>query len=407
MGVFAYKGINRSGKSVSGTIDAENLKSARSKLRKLDIFPTTLNAGEASSSLRHTAISQYFQRVSVAEIANMTRQLSTLIGANVPLVDSLAALVEQIENPKLRNALSGIKEKVVEGAKLSDSMRAYPKFFGDLYISMISAGEASGALDLVLKRLADFTEAQAHLKSKVIGAVTYPVVMAVVAIGLMFFLMVGVVPKIVKIFTTNKVALPTITNLLVKFSTFLQSYWWLALLLLAILIFVALKYKAKPKGKYQFDKLSLKLPIFGELFKMIALSRFSRTLSTLLSSGVPLVKALDIVKNVVANAVLTEVIENTKVAVKEGEPIASSLGKSEYFPPLVVRMIAIGEKTGQLEPMLERVADAYDTQVETRVSTLTTLLEPLIILTMGGIVAFIVLSILLPILKLNQLTRRK
>ncbi len=406
MPVFSYKGIDAAGKKVSGIVDSENLKAARAKLRKSNIFPTDVKEGSVGGGGGGAlSFSRYFKKVKVGDLANMTRQLSTLINANIPLVDALGALVEQIENPVLKPALSEIRERVREGSRLADAMRQHPRIFADLYLNMVSAGEVSGALDTVLLRLADFTEGQAKLQSKVKGALTYPVVMGVVGAALMSFLLVFVVPKITKIFEDTKAVLPLPTRILVGVSNFVQNYWYLIILAVIGITYGIKRYKNKPNGRKFFDKMSLKMPIFGEMFRMIAISRFCRTLSTLLKAGVQLMPSLDIVKGIVNNVILTEVIEETRISVKEGESIAEPLRRSGQFPPLVTHMIAIGEKTGELETMLEKVANTYDDQVDTKVSTLTTLLEPLMIVVMGGVVAAIVLSILLPILKLNQLAR--
>jgi general secretion pathway protein F len=384
--------MDAAGKKVSGIIDADNLKTARQKLRKLKIFPTEVNEGSAGAKAIGGGfdLKRFTEKVKVTDVANMTRQLSTLLNANVPLVDSLSALVEQIENPKLKSA---------------DSMRADPDMFGDLYINMVGAGEISGALDTVLARLADFTESQAQLQSKVKGALTYPLVMGVVGVALMGFLLIFVVPKIVKIFEDTKATLPLPTKILIGISHFVSSYWYIVIIVGVGLYIGIKKWKATPKGRLWFDSMSLKVPIFGEMFRMIAISRFCRTLSTLTKSGVQLMQSLEIVKGIVSNVVLEQVIEDTRNSVKEGESIAEPLRKSGQFPPLVTHMIRIGEKTGSLESMLERVADNYEDQVDTKVSTLTTLLEPLMIVVMGGVVSAIVLSILLPILKLNQIAR--
>ncbi|MCE9624218.1 MAG: type II secretion system inner membrane protein GspF [Deltaproteobacteria bacterium] len=382
----------------------------RAKLRKINVFPTEVNEGGAGGSTTATSgggftLKKFFSKPKVSDIANMTRQLSTLINANIPLVDALSALVEQIEQPVLKSALSEIREKVREGVRLADAMRSYPHIFGDLYLNMVHAGEISGALDTVLARLADFTEGQARLTSKVKGALTYPLVMGVVGVTLMSFLLVFVVPKIAKIFEDAKATLPLPTRVLLGISGFLQHYWYVALIVVAAAFYAFKKFKAKPNGRRFLDKMSLRMPIFGDMFRMIAVSRFCRTLATLMGAGVQLMPSLDIVKGVVDNVILTEVIEETRNSVKEGESIAEPLKRSGQFPPLVTHMIGIGEKTGELEVMLEKVANTYDDQVETKVSTLTTLLEPLMIVVMGGVVAAIVLSILLPILKMNQMVK--
>ncbi|MCB1214930.1 MAG: type II secretion system inner membrane protein GspF [Deltaproteobacteria bacterium] len=410
MAVFSYKGMDARGKKVSGIIDADNLKAARIKLRKLQIYPTSVNEGSSAASKSTSAggksrfnLQKYLNKVKVAELAQMTRQLSTLLNANVPLVDALGALVEQTDQEKLKSALGDIREKVKEGSRLASAMKLHPDVFGDLYINMVHAGEVSGALDTVLSRLADFTENQARLTSKVKGAMIYPVIMALVGIILMSFLLVFVVPKIVKIFEDAEATLPLPTRILIGVSDFIAGYWYLVIILVVGAFFLYKRYYATPKGRYKVDGLRLKMPVFGPIFRMMAVGRFCRTLSTLTNSGVQLMTGLDIVKGVVNNVVLTEAIEETRNSVKEGESIADPLKRSGQFPPMVTHMIRIGEKTGALEAMLERVADTYEEQVDTQVSSLQALMEPVMIVVMGGVVGAIVLSIILPILNMNKL----
>ncbi len=405
MPVYEYKGIDAKGKKLSGVIDAENEKAGRLKLRRTGIFTTdiVLEGSRKGLSFSGDVKLRLLQRVKTTELAYMTRQLATLLGANIPLVDSLGALQEQIENPLLRKAISQIKDKVVEGRRLGDAMKSFPDIFNDLYVSMIQAGEASGALEQVLARLADFTEYQALLKSKVNSAMMYPIMMACVGTALMLYLLIKVVPKIVAVFDDAKAILPLPTRIVMAASNFMQHYWIVLIVLAAVGFYFFRKYSKTPSGKFRLDTWSLKAPIFGELFRKIAISRFSRTLATLLRSGVQLLSALEIVKHVVNNSVLTEVIERTKHSVKEGESIAEPLKRSGEFPPMVTHMVAVGEKTGALEVMLEKVADSFDNEVDGVVSTLTTLLEPIMILVMGGVVTFIVLAILLPILKMSSL----
>lgn len=404
---FTYKGINTQGKNTSGVIDAESEKAARLKLRKIGVFPTEVGIeGSRKGGLRlkgDVDFGKYFQKVSGKDLAIMTRQMSTLLAAHIPLVDTLSALLEQTQNPKLKSALGSIKESVVQGGRLSDAMAAHPKIFSTIYISMVGAGEASGALEVVLQRLADLTEKQAALKSKITGALMYPLIMSLVGVSLMSFLLVYVVPKVTKIFEDQKATLPIPTKILIAVSHTLANYWYLVLLVVVLLVYGTKRYLKTKKGRTQYDRLSLRLPIFGKLFRLVAVSRFSRTLATMLGSGVQLLRAMDIVKNVMENTLLIEAIENTKNSVREGESIAEPLKRSGHFPPLVTHMISIGEKTGELETMLIRVADSYDVQVDNMVGTMTTLLEPIMILVMGGVVSFIVMSILLPILQLNQI----
>ena len=405
---FAYKGIDGKGKTASGHIDADSEKGARAKLRKIGIFPTEIGVQGAKRkggfSLNASVdLGKYFQSVSGKDLATMTRQMSTLIGAQIPIVDTLSALAEQSQNPKLKTILNAVKEQVIQGVRLSDALAQHPKVFSTIYISMVSAGEAAGAMDVVLQRLAELTEKQAALKSKIIGALMYPLIMALVGITLMGFLLVYVVPKVTKIFEDTKATLPLPTKILIVISHTLSNYWYVVILVVALMVYGFRRWLKTTKGRFLYDKMSLKMPIFGKLFQLVAVSRFARTLSTMLASGVQLLKAMEIVKNVVENTVLMQTIEETRTSVREGESIAEPLRRSGHFPPLVTHMIAIGEKTGELEKMLVRVADSYDQQVDTMVGTLTTLLEPIMILVMGGVVSFIVMSILLPILQLNQL----
>ncbi len=409
MPAFQYKGVDAAGKTVSGTIEAESERAARLKLRKGQIFPTRLSEegkGGFSISLdQDVSILKSLRRVKVVEIAEMTRQLATLLGANIPLVDSLATLADQLENPILRSAVGQVKDKVREGARLADAMRAHPDVFSDLYVQMVRAGEASGALDTVLTRLADFTEGQASLRSKVKGALTYPLIMMSVGFLLVVFLLVGVIPEITKIFDDAKVALPLPTRFLLAVSGFMQSYWYLFLVFIPLLFYGFRRFKRHPKGRFFLDRTSLKVPVFGEIFHLTAISRFARTLSTLLSSGVQLLPAMDIVKEIVQNLLLRDAVAQAMTNVKEGESLGEPLRRSGLFPPIVIQMIRVGEKTGALEAMLDRVADNYDTRINTKLSALTSLLEPVIIVVMGLVVAFIVLSVLLPMLKLNQVLK--
>lgn len=407
MPVYQYVGIDQKGKRATGMVDADSERAARFKLRRQGVFPTTLTAqGRASAPQKigmNFDVSKLLNRVKVRDVAIMTRQLSSLLNAGIPLVESLEALTEQLENAKLKAILTEVREEVVAGGKLSDSLGKHPNIFGDLYINMINAGEASGALDVVLMRLADFTEGQAALRSKVIGAMVYPVIMTVVGVALLSMLLVYVVPKVTKIFEDMNEALPLPTRLLMAVSGMLQHYWYLILLGIPVVILAIRKLMRTPKGRAWWDAKSLKIPLFGKLQLMIIVSRFARTLATLLASGVPLISAMDITRNLVTNTKLRKVIEKTRDEVREGQSMAEPLMRSGEFPPIVTRMIAVGERTGELEKMLERVADNYDTEVDTTVSTLTTILEPVMILVMAGVVSFVVMSILLPILKMNQL----
>jgi general secretion pathway protein F len=298
-----------------------------------------------------------------------------------------------------------VREKVVEGGTLADALKAHPRVFNELYVNMVRAGEASGALHIVLMRLADYTERAAALRGKVRAALTYPTLMALFACVILFFLLSYVVPKITRIFTETQAELPWITQVLLGISDLAQRYWWVVVLLV-VAATVAVRVSLRtPAGRLRFDRGTLRMPYFGKLLKKVALARFARTLSTLLDGGIPLLQSLDIVKNVVNNVVLRNAIEDGRNSIREGQSIAEPLRRSGLFPPLLVHMIAVGEKSGELESMLARAADTYDSEVESSVNALSSILEPVIIIMMGGVVLFIVLAILLPIVGLTDLVR--
>jgi general secretion pathway protein F len=342
-----------------------------------------------------------FTGVSSQDLAIATRQLATLIAAGIPLVEGLTALVDQIEHPRLKRIMGVVKQKVNEGSSLADALAEHPKVFSALYVNMIRAGESSGALDVVLVRLADLTESQAQLRNKIIGAMLYPAIMVVVGIAIVGILFVVVIPKVTKIFDDMNVTLPWTTRILIGVSSFARDYWYLVLILVPAAVFGFRRFIRSPRGRQWWDRAQLRAPIFGELIRMLALSRFAKTLATLLASGVPLLTAMDIVRNIVNNSTLADVIDHARDAIREGESIAAPLKRSGQFPPLVYHMIAIGERSGQLEEMLQNVAKSYEAQVEMRVGALTSLLEPVMIVAMGGGVAFVVFSILMPIMQLN------
>jgi general secretion pathway protein F len=413
MPVYAYKGLNEKGRNVGGIIDADSPKTARIKLRRSGIFPTDLaetrerpGAAAASTGSRFSVdLSAMFERMTPQDLALMTRQLATLVGAGLPLVECLGALVEQVDSPRQKKMLSQVRERVVEGGTLADSMKAHPSVFNDLYVNMVRAGEASGALDLVLIRLAEYTERAAALRAKVRSALTYPVFMGAASMAILFFLLSYVVPKVTRIFEETHAQLPTMTIILLAISGFLQHYWWVIVILVFAIVLAVRVSNRTPAGRLRFDRLTLRIPYFGKVLKKVALARFARTLTTLLLGGIPLLQALDIVKHVVSNMVLTNAIEDGRNSIREGHSVADPLKKSGLFPPLLVHMIAVGEKSGELESMLARAADAYDGEVEASVSALSSIIEPMLVIFMGGVVLFIVMAILLPIFELNQLVK--
>ncbi len=406
MPVFEYKALTAGGKTVEGLREADSPKALRAVLRREDVFLTEV-LGEKqvkAQQAREVNVRRWvLGRVSATHLAIATRQLAVLVGAGIPLVEALTALVDQVEHERLKRVLGDVKQRVNEGAALADALAAHPRVFSTLYVNMIRAGEHSGALEVVLVRLSDFTESQARLRSKILGTMTYPIAMVGIGSVIVGILFSVVIPKITKIFEDTQAALPWNTRALIAFSSFVHGYWWALAALAALAIWGFLRWRRTPAGRARWDRAVLRTWVFGPLIRQIAIGRFARTLSTLLKSGVPLLTAMDIVKNIVGNTRLAEVIEQAREAIKEGESIAAPLKRSGEFPPLVYHMVAIGERSGALEEMLGNVADAYEDQVETTVGALTSLLEPLMIVGMGVVVAFIVFSVLMPILQINNL----
>ena len=360
MPVFEYKALDSAGKTIRGMLEADSPKTLRSQLRKDNKFLTEVvgqsesrnpskGGAPAASGSREVSLGKLARgRITTDDIAITTRQLATLLGAGVTLVEALTALVDQVEKERLKIILSDVKGRVNEGSSLADALGVHQKVFGSLYVNMIRAGEHSGALDTVLLRLADFTESQSKLQQKIIGTMTYPAIMVLVGVGILTLLMVVVIPKVTKIFTTMKATLPWTTRLLIWASNFLQDWWFIIFPVLGLVIYALTSYFRSPKGRPVWDRFALKAPVFGGLLRMLAISRFARTLATLLKSGVPLLTAMDITKAVVTNSILSAVVEKARDAISEGESIATPIKRSGEFPPLVYHMISIGERSGQL-----------------------------------------------------------
>jgi general secretion pathway protein F len=404
MAVFQWQGIDKAGRSQKGVRDADNARVVRVLLRKDGILATVIEEESVARSrtAREVNLLQMFQRISATELALLTRQLATLLHAGVPLVEALSALIEQVEKPQARNTLTQIRDKVNEGISFAEALRAHPKVFEPLYVNMVAAGEASGTLDVVLARLADFLDAQSQLKGKVISALFYPAFMALFGFGVVCLMMVVVIPKVSSIFADFGQALPWNTRLLMFVSNLFINYWWLLLGTAGLATYIFLRWFNSVSGRATWDRRILGVPFVGKLQMMIAVARFSRTLATLLSSGVSLLTALDIARNVLGNTELMRVIEEARTSIREGESIAAPLKRSGRFPPIMIHMIAIGERSGELEAMLHHVATAYDNQVAVRLQTMTSMLEPLMIVLMGGITGGMALSILMPLMQINE-----
>ena len=334
---------------------------ARLHLKKQGIYITELKnkAQEKRSSSGLVAMSK--KTVGVKDISMMTRQLATLLKANIPLVDSLTAVSEQVENKVLAEAMAEIKNMVKEGAPLYKSLQKYPRIFNKIYTSLCEAGESSGTLDMILIRLAEFTESQSELSSRIKSAMIYPVILVLLSMGILGFLFVNVIPKIVSVFdSTPELTLPWFTLAMIDMSDFISAYWYILLISFVLSYLVFLNWKRSPSGKTRWDGLVLRMPLIGKLTRLVAVSRFAQTLATLLNGGVPMISSMNIVRNVVNNDVLARAIDNARDNISEGESIAGPLKKSQQFPPLVIHMINIGEKTGELEVMLTQVSESYE-----------------------------------------------
>lgn len=408
MPVYEYTALDQGGKNVNGIIDADSPVAARQKLRGSGIFPVDVKETTArprAIGRGPVSVSSLFKRVRPGEVSVATRQLSILLGAGVPLVGSLEALIAQITNPLFKKIVAQVKESVNEGNSLAFALSRHPKIFSNVYINMVRAGEASGSLDLVLDRLADLGEHQEALKGRFKAALAYPVFMLFVGGLVLFFLVTFVVPEMTAVFKDMQQTLPLPTVVLIRVSDFLKSFWWLVLVFLAAGFFAARQFVKTPKGRYVWDQVQLRFPILGPVVQRVILARFGRTLGSLLHSGVPLISAMQIVRNIVNNAIIADVLDGAVEEIQAGKSLASPLAQSKWFPSIVIQMIFVGEQSGELEAMLGKIAETYEREVESQTMAMTAMLEPIMILGMGLIVGFIVVAILLPLFEMNQMIR--
>ncbi|MGH7880396.1 MAG: type II secretion system F family protein, partial [Candidatus Binataceae bacterium] len=380
MPVFAYRGLAPSGRNVGGVIDADSARTARGKLRELGIFPTELTA-EADAAAQARAARQWLptlrRRIPAPELALLTRQLSTLLGAGVQLVEALGTLAEQSTRPHVKRMLSQVRERVREGSSLADALVVHPEIFSDLYIGMVRVGEAAGALEPVLDRLADYSERQSEFVGKVRGALTYPVIMIVAGSLIMGFLVTYVIPQVATIFEQQHAALPLMTRVLIRLSTILSDDW-LIIIIATVAAAAGVMFGFSTRaGRRFYDRWVLRMPYLGPTVTRIICARFARTLATLLESGVQLMPALTAVKRVITNGLLADAVEQSRDSIREGHGMGQTLQRSGLFPPLLIEMIKVGERSGELEQMLQRVADNYEREVDASLAQLTTLLGPL------------------------------
>lgn len=410
MPVYQYQGYRNDGGAATGIVDAENIKVARLKLRKEGVYPTNVvEQGQPSTRAQTQSLATSGRSLgrsstlTANDLALLTRQFATLLVAGLPLVEALGVLVDQSEKKPIKALLADIREQIRGGKALSAVLETYEKDFSPIYVHMVRAGEASGALDQILFRLAEFLEKQQALRTKVTNAMLYPVIMLVIGTVILFFLITFVVPKITQVFAQQKQALPWPTVALMSTSQFFSDYWMVLVGLVVGGLYATRRFIRTGRGRMVADRLTLKLPLIGEVARMVSISRLTSTLSTMLASGVQLLEALDVSKRVMNNRVLEETVESARQNIREGETIADPLKRSGEFPALVTHMIAVGERSGDMEEMLRRVSHIYDGEVERVITRLTSLMEPIMILVMGVIVFFIVVAILLPIFEMGQM----
>jgi len=408
MPVFEYTALDDRGKSTSGIIDAEGAQAARQKLRTSGIFPVSIKETQEAQPKQETGtfgLSSRFSRVKPVEVAMMTRQLATLIGAGFPLVSALDALIPQTKSHGFKKIMAQIKNLIVEGNSFARALSNFSGQFSPLYVNMVRAGETSGTLEIVLERLAEITEKQQALKNRVQTALAYPIFMLIIGTAVLFILLIYIVPSITSIFAEMDQVLPTPTRVLIFLSDFFKSYWWGIFIIVAAAAVFFHRMRKTDKGRYWIDKSMLMLPGIGVLVKKLAVARFARTLGSLLENGVSMLIALDIVKNIAGNRLIADSVETSAIEVGKGQGLGVALSGSGIFPQLSIQMIQVGEQSGQLETMLTKISDVFENEVELTILRLTSYLEPVMILVMGSIVAFIVLSICLPIFEMNQLIR--
>lgn len=408
MPVYAYKGVTQAGRAAKGFVDAESQRAARAKLRRDGVFVTDFSESSAQRAKSRRAeehaprrFSFALQRgVSTLELALATRQLATLVGAGIPLVEALGALTEQVEGTRLKSVIGAVRDRVNEGVTLADAMAA-SGVFSDLFVSMVRAGEAGGALEQVLERLAAYLEGQVRLQNRVMGIVMYPLMMLGFSMVVVGILVMFVLPQITELLLSLNAPLPLPTRVIIALSEFARGWWW-AVALVLVAAGAGLRAAIRTdRGRIRWDAFRLRVPVLGRVVRQLAISRFARTLSTLLAGGIPIVKAMDISRLVANNAIVGRAVSKAAESLTEGATLAGPLRASGEFPPLVIHMVDVGERSGELERMLAKIAESYDEQVESSITRLTALLEPLLILLMVGIVIVIILAVLLPMLQLT------
>ena len=407
MAVYEYKAIIKSsGKTTRGVVDADSAAQARQKLREQELYPTeihedTSSAGALTKSNFTKRFSASQGRVSLRDICLMTRQLAVLLRAGMPVLEALNALIDQTSRPKLRTTIYEIRDKVNSGKSLGDALEDHPKVFSELYINMVKAGEVSGTLEQVLIRLADILERQSKLRSQLMSAIAYPLFMAFFALAIITFLVMVIIPRITNLFVRQGIELPALTRALIASSDFIRSYWWIILIVSGLLFFLWRLWVSREEGRKRWDRFKLSVPLYGNLHLKLVCARFARTMGTMLQSGLMMLPALEVVNAILGNAFIQSCMDDVKVGVRRGRDLAQPLKETNLFPPMMIHMIELGQRSGEIESMLLQIADTFDEDVRLTIDALVALIEPMIIIVMGLFVGLLVLAILLPIFQLS------
>lgn len=404
MGAFEYTAVDPGGKQSKGVIEGDTARQVRQLLRDRKLLPLSVSEVAQKESTRQQTFTLR-RSLSAADLALITRQLATLVKSSMPLEEALLAIGEQNELPRLQSIVLGVRSKVMEGHSLADGLADFPKAFPEIFRATVAAGEQSGHLDSVLERLADYTENRQELRQKIMNAMIYPVVLTILAIGIVSLMLVYVVPKVVGVFANTGQDLPALTQFLIAMSEFLRNYGVFLVVGLAGAGWLFTRLLRNPDNRRRLDKLLLRLPVIGKLNRGFNTARFTRTLSILTGSGVPVLESLRISSQVITNLPMREAVEDAASRIREGAAIGKSLGAGGYFPPLCIHLISSGEASGELETMLDRAAANQEREMDGLIAALLGILEPGLIVGMGVIVLLIVLAILLPIFELNQLAR--
>ena len=404
MGAYEYSALTAKGAEKKGILEGESSRQIRQQLREQELTP--LRVVEVAQKEKQRQTHQHFSRgVSVTALALMTRQLATLVRSGTPLAEALTTVARQTDKPRLKSLLLAVRAQVLEGRSLADGLTLFPHVFDELYIATVRAGEQSGYLDLVLERLADYTEVRQQTRQRVQLALLYPIILTVMALAVVTALLAFVVPEVVQVFESTGQALPWLTRALITSSNFLNSYFIHIVILIALVVLIFNRLMKNIEFKTRMHEMVLRLPVVGTLIRGMNTARLARTLSILSASNVPLLEGMHIAAQVLTNLPMRSAVEAAALRVREGSSLAQSLEQSGYFPPLLIQLISGGEASGELENMLEHAASSQERELQTIIATLFGLLEPLLILTMGAVVLVIVLAILLPIFDLNQLVR--